>query len=110
MTPRRFQSDDDFLAAVREAILHGQPIPEPQTPDELEALALHHPELVWRYLPSRECLRYMGLPDDLGKPVEPLPERQSKRIIKTLLDDPATWGRVGQMCIDAAQREGDAHG
>jgi len=103
--PRRpeFYTADDYMAHVHEAIRMGRDYWEPRTAAEIDALIRAFPERGRRYLPSAECLRYMGLQDDLGEPVEPLTDREAERIIASMVAEPVAWGKVLCACIDAAQ-------
>lgn len=43
-------------------------------------------------------------------PPEPLPVREAGRIIASMMEDPATWGRAFLHCIRAAEREAASYG
>ena len=87
-TPRpEFNGPDEFVEYVSVCLESGQePLP-PNTVDELLAALEHSPEYARRWLPPPDICRRLGIDPEIGKPVEPLTEREQERWLVTLRDD-----------------------
>ena len=82
-----FLSTDEYLAAVREQLDSGEPVPVPTTVDELRALLQTYPDIGKRYLPCKAELRRLGISTNAGRAVDPFPVEFRERLIATVAAD-----------------------
>lgn len=92
----------DFLSAIDDALLKRRPPPDPATRDELRAALAEYPQLRHRWLPAAQSRELIDLRGDFGKEPEPLDERMRDSVLKSIVDDPATWGRALRFALTAA--------
>lgn len=82
-----FEGPEQYLEHALDCLAAGcEPLP-PETHDELLAVLNERPEYARRWLPSAKWCRLLGIDPDIGKPVEPLGERERERLLVTIRDD-----------------------
>lgn len=88
ITPRpAFHGPDDYIEHVAMCLASGHEPFAPETIAELEAALDHWPEYARRWLPPAEDCERLGIDLSIGRPVEPLSEREQDRFLVTLRDD-----------------------
>jgi hypothetical protein len=103
--PRASQTvERSYLDEVRAALAENQEPPQPTTRSELRDVLAEFPAEAWRFRPSPQVLRIIGLPVWWGRPIPPLDPYERQRLLATPKKIPA-WGRAFAVVVREACAE-----
>jgi hypothetical protein len=101
----RFESLAAYRRMVDEAWRLGLRPWEPESVDEAVCCVERFPEM----RPARGAWPAFDARMDRLERGDPLTEAQERRVIATMLEDPAKWGHLFRKCLAAANGRGAAH-